>query len=304
MLKPSAPQPRAPRPQKSTQATSALSGPAIAKLPSHIWAMGILSMQLVQRYPVPLVGAFWIILLLIGLASMDSLVSPGLKDHSASSEQQLKGAALDSLTSDSGNAQPSEAISPQVLHQKSRIPLGLFGAIVLTGAGSAILLSTQLPRSTPRQRQPQRSPQPRRVPVDSMPMSFPANPRQAAPVQAAPVPVPRHPAPPPGHGPVSMPEPQQFARQPSPPVHPRSKSHSLHSHSLQPRSSPQPAAVKLPNLAAAPFTPAAVPTHIVPTQDPHPLDGPEGSLVDAVDLRRQRSLLSWLNQHPNPTNGG
>jgi hypothetical protein len=288
-VKPADPKPRAQRPQKSTLAKSALPGGAIAKLVLHLQAVGSLSLQLAQRHPIPLVGTFWVILLLIGLASMDSLVTAGLKGNSTASEQQLRGATL---ADDSENAEAVEPLSPQVMHQKSRIPLGLFGAIVLTGAGSAILLSTQLPRATPRPRQPQRHPRSAHRPVGSPPVTAPVGLRQSPP---APM---RQPVKPLALGSALVAASPPLVRQPSAPGYLRPI------QAARPRTNSQPATVTLPTLSVAPPIAAATPTQIVPPQDTHPLDWPEGSLVDAVDLRKQRSLASWLNQNPSPMTEG
>jgi hypothetical protein len=44
--------------------------------------------------------------------------------------------------------------------------------------------------------------------------------------------------------------------------------------------------------AKKPITP--VPVTIVPAKENHPLDWGEASLADTLDIRKQRSLSSWM----------
>jgi hypothetical protein len=116
---------------------------------------------------------------------MDSLVRSGLRNNNAQATRIRYSTGVDLTQSDNSPTSPAAGAqpSPQVLQEKSRIPLWLFGAIPLIGVGSSILLAAQSPRpGRPRKRpspSASRTTQPSPPPARSQPKS--ANPLPGTP---------------------------------------------------------------------------------------------------------------------------
>ncbi len=270
--------------------------PALLNLKHPLLEQPIIALpiKLAKKYPVPLIGTLWLTMLLLTFASVDSLLSPELKEQSTQANRLRNKTALNQIATSSPNSAAPPLSSSQVIQQKSRVPLWLFGAIALTCASSSIVLTTQLPHSN-RRKSRTRNPQPhsRNKPMRAQPARSVRTQPNPQPEQTATVPIPQR-------------------EQKSAPTQPISSKiiqpnqHRSQTNHPQTRRSKAPiASMRLPNWSRTPkILPAQNPTQSIakPTITPqiiapqinHPLDWPEGSVIDAVDLRKQRSLSSWL----------
>lgn len=246
---------------------------SIVAIIRHLQSLGDVSVTLAKKHPIPLVGILWFVMVLLALAAMDSLVAPELKTQTLQAERKHSAELLlgaesrrDLVTDDDAPAH-----SPaQTIQRKSRVPFWLFGAIVLTCGGSVLLLNRQVsPRqsSGSRKRGP-RSPSRERSP---RPVSGPSASSASSPQAAA----------------TSIPYPRPEASAPVQPGKARQ------------RRSAKPAKPSVQKPSVGSTDVLVRPAQIVQPQEIHALDAP-GGLIDDVDLRKQRSLASWLHQSDVP----
>lgn len=142
--------------------------------------------------------------------------------------------------------------------RQSGIPFWLFGAIALSCAAGSVLISRQATRP-PR---PRKSAKLKRLQPHSK-ESFALVPRPQPATDYVPLPAPQ-----PQTGSNPLPAPLASSTTVVQSVHPRSQR-------LVQRS-------------------PDVPVTVVPSEESHPLDWGNASLADTLDLRKQRSLSSWL----------
>lgn len=200
-------------------------------------------------------SGLWVSMLLVAMVSVSSLLSPGLVDERAASDAAIG---------------VNSAEATQQLKQRSRVPLWLFGAIALTCTAGSFLVSKQLARPQPR-RSPLRNP-PSRIQSKSRPPRPPRKGRKRL-------------------------KPYSPAETPFPlPTY--SSAQVQHSTALPvPLQSGQPSGrlrrVSPPTSKLA-VRPTRVSVTVVPDEENHPLDWKAANLADSVDLRKRRSLSSWL----------
>jgi hypothetical protein len=248
------------RPQKTSQQwVPKMAKPRIAihAIAQNLKLCGDLSVKLAKKHPVPLVGMFWLIMLLLAIAAMDSLVAPELKDHAVQAEERHSSAALTLpiAPTASPNDDTTLAHSPaQLIQQKSRLPLWLFGAVAATCAGTVLFLNWQF---SPRQ------------PSTAGPRGARPQSRAASSLAAS----------------RTAPRRQDRSRRPA------------NTRQVAARPPGRRAAAAAPSTTIPyPQPTPSLPTQVVTPQETHALDWQEGSLVNDVDLRHQRSLASWLNE--------
>lgn len=246
---------------------------SIVAIIRHLQSLGDVSVTLAKKHPIPLVGILWFVMVLLALAAMDSLVAPELKTQTLQAERKHSAELLLGAESrrDLATDDDAPAHSPaQTIQRKSRVPFWLFGAIVLTCGGSVLLLNRQVsPRqsSGSRKRGP-RSPSRERSP---RPVSGPSASSASSPQAAA----------------TSIPYPRPEASAPVQPGKARQ------------RRSAKPAKPSVQKPSVGSTDVLVRPAQIVQPQEIHSLDAP-GGLIDDVDLRKQRSLASWLHQSDVP----
>lgn len=256
---------------------------SIVAIVKHLQFLGDVSVTLAKKHPIPLVGILWFVMMLLALAAMDSLVAPELKTQTLQAERKHSAELLlgnesrrDPVTDDD-----LPAHSPtQAIQQKSRVPFWLFGAIALTCGGSVLLLNRQV---SPRQsagsqqrgpRSPSRGRSPRPVPSSSASSTSPSQPAAATSAASATSTA----------SATSIPYPRPEASSPAQPGKVRRR-RSSKSVAKKPVSGSTDVLVRSAQL--------------VQPQEIHALDAP-GGLIDDVDLRKQRSLASWLHQSDVP----
>ncbi|NJP09574.1 MAG: hypothetical protein HC866_08895 [Leptolyngbyaceae cyanobacterium RU_5_1] len=221
--------------------------------------------QILQTRPFAFWSGVWVSVFLISVVALGSLLSPN-----AAERRSVSAIAVGS----------DSAVATQPVASRGRVPLWLFGAIALTCTAGSILVSRQLsqPPEPPRPvRQPRRraAQRPRSLPKQS------------------------------GHQPAAKPRSRPAAKQP----HRQPKRLKPFSPTEAFLSATSPVPTGHPPQAARPAMysatgstpiPAAtqpvhrVPVTIVPAEQRHPLDWGEARLADSVDLRRRRSLRSWM----------
>lgn len=152
--------------------------------------------------------------------------------------------------------------------QKSRVPIWLFGAIALTCTAGSIVVSKQLGRP---QTSASRRQTPAKVPVKLSTTAHSPH-RRKAPQRLKPYAPTETPLPPATRRPVPAPKPVSTAA-----IVPTSRMQQPYPAPQKPQPQPQ-------QVAAT----------IVPADENHPLDWGTASLADAVDLRKRRSLSSWM----------
>ncbi|UBF27765.1 hypothetical protein K9N68_07580 [Kovacikia minuta CCNUW1] len=235
--------------------------------------------QLVQAHPILFLGGLWVSIFLVGSVALSGLLSPGLPAGRRASE-----AAFGSSTVATNVAQPKE-------QSHSRIPIWLFGAITLSCTAGSIFVSKQLTRTErnykiarPKQSRKygavvdrpvavaDRPPRPRKPAPVRRTSSRKAQPKRLKPFSPSdyPAPLPAQPSAQAYH-PVSFPVATTQ----------RSEVRTRHPQRVVPK-----------NLVKQPVP--QVPVTIVPPEENHPLDWGEASLADTLDLRKQRSLSSWM----------
>jgi len=213
---------------------------------------------LMQR-PLFLWGSAWAAMLVVGLVALNGLLNPA-----SSKGQQSTDATI-------GASPASVSLDPN----GGRIPLWLFGAIALSCTVGSMLLSQQFTRPVPPQRTAKR---PKKVsPPPSSPQPSPkaTKPEPLAPYVATEFPFPY------SQPPLSRASHSQAPQAPQPSATPPTQRRT---------SSPQTQAASKP--IAQPMAPA--PAAVVPTDEQYPLDWGNASLADKLDLRKQRSVSSWL----------
>jgi hypothetical protein len=214
--------------------------------------------QLVEDYPLLFWAGIWLSVLLVAAIAVSGLVSPGLPGRRASS------ASFGSSTS-SENVQTSG--------RQNRVPFWLFGALAITCTAGSILVSQRISQTerTHKLSRPRRSGQH----SPSVPRSANVGHRPSA-----------H-----GKRPGKRLRPfveNEFRSPPTPPIS-RPQPSGTSFGSLNPRRQgkrrPQPISRK----GADP-----VPVTVIPPEQNHRLDWNEASLADVMDIRKQRSLSSWM----------
>ena len=235
--------------------------------------------QFVQASPLMFLGGLWVSVLLIGTIGLSGLLSPGLSGGRRASEASFGSSTV------ATNAEPSKGQSRQ------RIPIWLFGAIALSCTAGSIFVSKQLTRTE----------RPRRI-------SRPKHPTSKHPV-------PKHSA---NSAATSRPKRPRKASQPSPsqpraaqprrlkPFSPSDSPATLSSQPVPQAYFPGATPISTKNSAVRAYQPrpvtaspakkpiTPVPVTIVPAKENHPLDWGEASLADTLDIRKQRSLSSWM----------
>lgn len=211
-------------------------------------------MGVLEVRPLIFWSGIWVSMLLVAMVSVSSLLSPGLVDERTASEAAFGG---------------NSAEAAQQVKQRSRVPLWLFGAIALTCTAGSFLISKQLarpqsPRSIvrkPASRKQSKSRPPRKGRKRLKPYS-PAD---------SPLPLPVYPS-----AQVQPPAPVPAPLQ------------------LSGKSAGRLRRVSPPLTSKLSVRPTKVSVTVVPDEENHPLDWQAASLVDSVDLRKRRSLSSWL----------
>lgn len=226
----------------------------------------------------------WVSVFLIAIVAVGSLLSPN-----AAERRSVSAIAIGS----------DSAVATQPLEGRGKVPLWLFGAIAITCGAGSVLVSRQLNAS-------QAQPTPYAV-------ARPAR-RKAAKSAKKQIPQPATRTAPRSTQPVVR---KQVTKAPRPSSRRQAAQHRRQPRRLQPYSpleplftrtppgQPIPPAIPATIPVAAPIAqsqaslkPARsipqVPVTVVPADQVHPLDWGEARLADAVDLRRKKSLQSWL----------
>jgi hypothetical protein len=225
--------------------------------------------QFVQASPLMFLGGLWVSILLIGTIGLSGLLSPGLSSGRRASEASF------------GSSTVATNVEPTKERSRQRIPIWLFGAIALSCTAGSIFVSKKLTR-TDRPRRISRPKHPANYAATSRPKR-PRKPPQAGRAQ----PRSTHPRPLKPFSPSDYPTPlsSQTVLQAYSPV---SKPISTKNSGVQ-AYQPRPATASSAKKPVAP-----VPVTIVPPEENHPLDWGEASLADTMDIRKQRSLSSWM----------
>ncbi len=230
--------------------------------------------QLALRYPLFLLGGIWLISVLIAVSAFGGLMDPGVDRSSqvtapptqqpSKSQNSKPSPSATDTDAPAGSAAASSTSAIAATAQSSAAELPGWSLLFLVGtcAAGCFVLSRLLQRpvsksTAPQPRRSQRQPTPPKPPVPA------AGPKRLKPFS------------------VPLPETQPLAApaQPSPQFTP-----------------PTQIAQSAPAQAAAgPSTyPASSVVTVLPEQEDHPLDWPEGSLAHQLDMRQQRSLSSFL----------
>ncbi len=216
--------------------------------------------RLVEKYPVLFWCGIWVTVLLVTAIAISGLLSPSLPG-----ERQSSSAAF------------GTGPSPELETAKGgQVPVWIFGAIVLSCTAGSILVSKRLTRpgavrrisNLPRKRKSTSGVnRPRRFTKASSPAKTNA-PRRLKPFSDADF------APLEGLQPATL---KPLLAASPPPVQPGSR--------LQP-----PRSSRKPQLKSAP----PVTVTVVPPEEDHPLDWSDPGLADLMDIRKRRSLSSWM----------
>jgi len=216
----------------------------------------VITRFLIQR-PLFLWGSVWVSMLVVGLVALNGLLSPGSSNGSRST-----GAALSSGAA----SMPSDP-------NGGRIPLWLFGAIALSCTAGSVLVSRQLARPAPFSRTSKPFPKPTLPTPAPPPSQKETKPRRLSSYVATEFPFPY-----------------------SQPLLSRASTAQTHrSTTVTPPKPHKAPSAKLPD-TARPIaqTSSEVPVAVVPSDENHPLDWGNASLADKLDIRKQRSVSSWL----------
>lgn len=223
--------------------------------------------QMLEARPFMFWGGLWASLVLVAGVSVSSLVSPGLMGNG----QTASGAAIGSSSNTgSGSTAAQPAIQPSS-QAKNSFPFWLFSAIALSCTAGSILVSKQL--APQRSRRIVRPPSSAQAQPRMVKQSKGVQPKAAQPKRSQP------------QLPVSS-----YKTKTRDPVQGQKVTSSRRATSVpaQParRSTRRPAPQRVP----ARSTQVA----IVPQTETHPLDWQTASIADSMDIRKQRSLASWL----------
>lgn len=284
--------------------------------------------RLLEIRPMLFWGGLWSALLVVAIAAIATILSPGAPDSQLASKptarrhvpapslQEPAPEAVETPTAPPSVkpvpvAKPAASASPQQLQlarRNSEIPLWLFGAIGVSCLGGSILISRKLRRPKPiRRLKPRRAalpPKPARpvlAPQAEMPRLAPAKVKAKRVKKRVQVPSPAVAKPRRAHPHPALPAPTLFAD-----PQPMSSSPTRSARPSQPLVSPTPSprpplkskkakrpAASRP-IAAASMAVSRVVASVVPADEAHPLDWQANSLADAVDVRKRRTLSSWL----------
>lgn len=244
---------------------------------------------LLETRPLAFWSGVWVSVFLVAVVAVGSLLSPN-----ASERRSVSAIALGS---DSG-------VATQPLENRGKVPFWMFGAIAVTCTAGSILVSRQLKpdapsgaAATPRQVRPKRpvavsrSRRPRQSkPVARQPQRLqPYSPTEplfqtSNPIQSmSPVSPERQPVVSAANRPTGVPS---FV------VKTAKKSAPSGDQSSVSRTASQPGAHSHSRLAHS--LPTKVPVTVVPQDQVHPLDWTQPRLADAVDLRKRKSVQSFL----------
>lgn len=235
--------------------------------------------RLLEARPLAFWGGLWASLFLVAIVSVSSLLSPGSGGKTAS------GAAF-------GSSSTSTVVT-DASSNKNRIPLWLFGAIALTCTAGSVVVSKRLNQTQPLQsstphawQDPPRSlrqaPVRRRLqPFSESEAPLPFSRRSVAPGSL-----------PTGMKPVKPRKRPVPLAAPPPPRGKRVRRVAAAPMPVQPIKVTKRVPRSMSNLATP--TPRKVRVTVVPEHENHPLDVGATSVADAMDLRKQRSLSSWL----------
>ncbi|WP_421654680.1 hypothetical protein [Leptothermofonsia sp. ETS-13] len=232
--------------------------------------------QLVESHPLLFWGGTWVAVLLVAAIAMGGLLSPGLPARRTSSASF-------------GSSPGSEEIQTAGRQGRS-VPFWLFGAIAITCTAGSILVSKRLAQV---ERPHHRLSRPKR------PVQYSSKVRRPGPSN--------RPRAPQGRRLKSFSEGEfplsgTYSSYPPPPPSTststsfklppaiKSKAKLASGHSA-PKYAPQkpsvPESVPQKNVAPVPVT-------VVPSEESHPLDWGDPSLADLMDIRKRRSLSSWI----------
>lgn len=246
---------------------------------------------LLQTRPMAFWSGVWVSVFLVAMVAVGSLISPN-----AAERRSVSAIAIGS----------DSVVATQPLNKKDQVPLWLFGAIAITCTAGSFLVSRQLSSKTPllrkttlRRRRPQKSltspqptkhlstkpRQPRRKatnhpqrlkpyspsePLFNRPQAQAVSPTQIYPPVAEP-------------RPLSVPS--FTVNRVKTQQHQGSKAQTQQRRALE---------VEMPELSKKPRSTANVPVTVVPEEHIHPLDWQAPRLADAVDLRRRKSINTWM----------
>ncbi|WP_008318351.1 hypothetical protein [Leptolyngbya sp. PCC 6406] len=251
----------------SASRTSAVPHPALDPVSPALFQHRQFWLRLAAYRPLLVLGGMWILLMAIALVAYNRLVYTGSQPAPSSAPAPAQG-----RTATSGaETSPNLADSPELGTENSTINTsvaedpGLSGwsiaALVVLCAGGCFVISQQV-QAPPRARS-----KPRRRPVEPPP--------------ARPAPVAATKAPPKRLEPYNA---FTALRSPNPPLR------NPITASSASRANPTPASTAATTAMTATTTEATV----VPPHATTPVDWPEGSLVNTVDVRQRRSLSSFL----------
>ncbi|MBF2025867.1 MAG: hypothetical protein IGS48_03755 [Oscillatoriales cyanobacterium C42_A2020_001] len=249
--------------------------------------------HLLQTRPMAFWGGVWVSVFLIGVVAVGSLMSPN-----ASERRSVSAIAIGS----------DSVVATQPLEQKGKVPFWLFGAIAVTCTAGSFLVSRQLSPAASRPRLVrQASGQPVRKTVRQVVAApAPARPKRRAkrsgsqPTARPPKPVNRQPK---RLKPYSLQEaffagwsPQVDAVFPQVGITASGRSNQAYSgptgrarHPL-----PQPTSTMRSVRSSVRPQTSEAPVTVVPADHVHPLDWHEPRLAESVDLRKRKSIKSWL----------
>ncbi len=231
--------------------------------------------QLIESHPLLFWGGTWVVVLLVAAIAMGGLLSPGLPGRRVSSVSF-------------GSSPGSEEVQ-NVARQGKAVPFWLFGAIAITCTAGSILVSKRLAQVE----RPHRLSRPKR------PVQYSSKVRRPGPSKRPRTPQGKRLKPfAEGELPLSV------AYLSYPLLH--SSTPTPTSFKLPPaikgkaRSAPQQSAPKYtyksvsPKPSAAKKDAVSVPVTILPPEENLPLDWKDPSLADLMDIRKRRSLSSWI----------
>lgn len=249
--------------------------------------------HLLQTRPMAFWGGVWVSVFLVAIVAVGSLMSPN-----AAERRSVSAIAVGS----------DSVVATQPLDKKGQVPFWLFGAIAITCTAGSLLVSRQLNSKTPlRRRAVSRRRRVQKMVVSSSVSQSPMSKKRLAtkpkqqirkvgnqPQRLKPYS--------PTEGPFSRPQPVQ--RIASIPVELSLKDESRHvatpsftvkqSRLTQTRTAEAQLNRKPSSRGEMPKSTRNVPVTIVPEDQVHPLDWQAPRLADAVDLRRRKSMKSWM----------
>ena len=224
--------------------------------------------QLLEARPLMFWGGTWASLVLVAGVSVSSLVSPGL----IGTGQTASGAAIGSSGNIDSNGTVAQPVIQPSSQAKNSFPFWLFSAIALSCTAGSILVSKQLA--------PQRS---RRIIRTQSPVQ--AKTRTAMQPKAV--------------QPKAV-QPTRSQPQSTASAHPTKAAGKSQGRKVAAkRQMASASAQSVRRRTVRPAVPQRVPARsaqvaIVPQTETHPLDWKTASIADSMDIRKQRSLASWL----------